>query len=143
MKRSGAAPEALEALIGYRFHDKQLLALALTHVSAVAGARSRAKSYQRLEFLGDRVLGLAIAALLYREFPVADEGDLSKRLTELVRRESCAELAEIWHLGDHVRLGPGETQSGGRHNRAILGDVAEALIGAVFLDGGYEAANAL
>jgi ribonuclease-3 len=143
MKRGGAAPEALEALIGYRFRDKQLLTLALTHVSAVAGPRSRAKSYQRLEFLGDRVLGLAIAALLYRQFPSADEGDLSKRLTELVRRESCAELAEIWCLADHVRLGPSEAQSGGRHNRAILGDVAEALIGAVFLDGGYEAANDL
>ncbi|MBV8448915.1 MAG: ribonuclease III [Hyphomicrobiales bacterium] len=143
MKRGGATPEALEALIGYHFHDKQLLDLALTHVSAVAGARSRAKSYQRLEFLGDRVLGLAIASLLYREFPTADEGDLSKRLAELVRRESCAVIAESWRLGDHIRLGPGETQSGGRHNRAILGDVAEALIGAVFLDGGYEAANAL
>ena len=99
MKRGGATPEELEALIGYRFRDQELLALALTHVSAVAGARSRVKSYQRLEFLGDRVLGLAIAALLYREFPSADEGDLSKRLTELVRRESCAELAEIWRLG--------------------------------------------
>ena len=100
MKRGGAAPEALEALIGYRFRDKQLLTLALTHVSAVAGPRSRAKSYQRLEFLGDRVLGLAIAALLYRQFPSADEGDLSKRLTELVRRESCAELAEsgAWRI---------------------------------------------
>ncbi|MBW0006003.1 MAG: ribonuclease III [Hyphomicrobiales bacterium] len=145
MKRGGgsATPEALEALIGYRFADKELLALALTHVSAVAGARSRVNSYQRLEFLGDRVLGLIIAALLYREFPAAQEGDLSKRLTELVRRESCAELAETWRLGDHIRLGAGEAQSGGRHNRAILGDVAEALIGAVFLDGGYEAANTL
>ncbi|MBV9053364.1 MAG: ribonuclease III, partial [Hyphomicrobiales bacterium] len=100
MKRGGATPEALEALIGYHFHDKQLLDLALTHVSAVAGARSRAKSYQRLEFLGDRVLGLAIASLLYREFPTADEGDLSKRLAELVRRESCAVIAESWRLGD-------------------------------------------
>ena len=74
--------------------------------------RSRVKSYQRLEFLGDRVLGLAIAALLYREFPTADEGDLSKRLTELVRRESCAELAEIWCLGDHIRLGPARRKAG-------------------------------
>jgi ribonuclease III len=143
MKRGGTKPEALEARIGYRFRDQDLLALALTHVSALAGARSRIKSYQRLEFLGDRVLGLVIAALLYREFPAAEEGDLSKRLTELVRRESCAELAETWQLGDHIRLGPGEAQSGGRQNRAILGDVAEALIGAVFLDGGYEAANTL
>ncbi|MFI4996202.1 MAG: ribonuclease III [Hyphomicrobiales bacterium] len=142
MKR-GASPEALEALIGYRFRDRELLALALTHVSAVGSTRSRAKSYQRLEFLGDRVLGLAIAALLYERFPSADEGDLSKRLTELVRRESCAALAECWSLADHIRLGPSELQSGGRQNQAILGDVAEALIGAVFLDGGYGAATAL
>jgi ribonuclease III len=142
MKR-GAGPEALEKLIGYRFSDRSLLILALTHVSAAGGPRLRVKSYQRLEFLGDRVLGLAIAAMLYERFPTAEEGDLSKRLTDLVRRESCAALAEAWSLGDHIRLGPGEAQSGGRQNRAILGDVAEALIGAVFLDGGYEAASAM
>ena len=147
--RRGGSPEALEALIGYTFRDRELLALALTHVSAAGAAGSRAKSssrtksYQRLEFLGDRVLGLAIAALLYERFPSADEGDLSKRLTELVRRESCAALAESWSLAEHIRLGPSEMQSGGRQNQAILGDVAEALIGAVFLDGGYEAASAL
>jgi len=141
--RRGPSPEALEARIGYSFRDKELLTLALTHVSAATGMRSRTQSYQRLEFLGDRVLGLAIAALLYERFPLADEGDLSRRLTELVRRESCAELAELWALAEHIRLGPSEMQSGGRENPAILGDVAEALIGAVFLDGGYEAANAL
>jgi ribonuclease-3 len=141
--RHEASPQPLERLIGYSFRDKELLALALTHVSAVGGSRSRAKSYQRLEFLGDRVLGLAIAALLYERFPSADEGDLSKRLTELVRRESCAALAESWSLAEYIRLGPSETQGGGRRNPAILGDVAEALIGAVFLDGGYEAAARL
>jgi ribonuclease-3 len=138
-----AASQTLEHLIGYSFRDQELLSLALTHVSAVGGSRSRVKSYQRLEFLGDRVLGLAIAALLYARFPAADEGDLSKRLTELVRRESCAALAESWSLAEHIRLGPSEMQSGGRRNQAILGDVAEALIGAVFLDGGYEAAASL
>jgi ribonuclease III len=142
MKRGGGL-EALEARIGYSFSDKSLLTLALTHVSAATGPRTRVKSYQRLEFLGDRVLGLTIAALLYERFPTAEEGDLSKRLTDLVRRESCAALAEAWSLGDHIRLGPGEAQGGGRQNRAILGDVAEALIGAVFLDGGYEAASAM
>lgn len=141
--RRGASPETLESQIGYNFRDKELLALALTHVSAVGGSHSRIKSYQRLEFLGDRVLGLATAALLYRRFPTAEEGDLSKRLAELVRRESCAALAEFWSLGDYIRLGPSEMQSGGRQKPAILGDVAEALIGAVFLDGGYEAAAAL
>ena len=141
--RHMAAPEGLEELIGESFRDKALLALALTHVSAVGAARARIKSYQRLEFLGDRVLGLAIASLLYQRFPAADEGDLSKRLTELVRRESCAALAECWSLADFIRLGPGEMQGGGRRNPAILGDVAEALIGAVFLDGGFEAAARL
>jgi ribonuclease-3 len=141
--RRGASPEGLEARIGYSFRDKELLALALTHVSAVGSSRSRVKSYQRLEFLGDRVLGLAIASLLYERFPAADEGDLSKRLAELVRRESCAALAQSWLLGDYIRLGPSELHGGGRENPAILGDVAEALIGAVFLDGGYEAAAAL
>jgi ribonuclease-3 len=141
--RRAASLEALESLIGYHFRDKELLSLALTHVSAAGASRSRAKSYQRLEFLGDRVLGLATAALLYARFPAADEGDLSKRLTELVRRESCAALAESWSLGEHIRLGPSEMQGGGRQNPAILGDVAEALIGAVFLDGGFEAAAAL
>ncbi|SDR62653.1 ribonuclease-3 [Rhizobiales bacterium GAS113] len=135
--------DTLEAQIGYSFRDKQLLVMALTHVSAVGAARLRIKSYQRLEFLGDRVLGLAIAALLYERFPLAEEGDLSKRLTELVRRESCGALAESWSLGEHMRLGPSEEQSGGRQNPTILGDVAEALIGAVFLDGGYEAASRL
>jgi len=142
MKR-GSELEALEALIGYSFRDKHLLVTALTHVSAVGVARSRSKSYQRLEFLGDRVLGLSIAALLFERFPLADEGDLSRRLTELVRRESCAALAESWSLAEHVRLGLSEEQSGGRQNPTILGDVAEALIGAVFLDGGYEAASRL
>jgi ribonuclease-3 len=143
MMRQEASPQSLESRIGYGFQDKALLALALTHVSAVGGSRSRVKSYQRLEFLGDRVLGLTIAALLYERFPAADEGDLSKRLTELVRRESCAALAESWSLAEYIRLGPSEMQSGGRQNPAILGDVAEALIGAVFLDGGYEAASRL
>ena len=86
--------EALETRIGYVFRDQTLLVLALTHVSAAGAARARVKSYQRLEFLGDRVLGLAIASLLYDNFPSAEEGDLSKRLTDLVRRESCAALAE-------------------------------------------------
>jgi ribonuclease-3 len=142
MKRD-AGLEALEARIGYSFRDRALLVLALTHVSAAGAARARVKSYQRLEFLGDRVLGLAIAALLYEKFPNAEEGDLSKRLTGLVRRESCADFAESWGLAEHIRLGSGEAQSGGRQNPTILGDVAEALIGAVFVDGGYEPAAAL
>jgi ribonuclease-3 len=81
--------------------------------------------------------------MLYAAFPRAPEGELSRRLAELVRRESCAEIAESWDVGPHVRLGAGEALSGERKNQTILADVAEAIIGAVFLDSGYEAARAL
>ncbi len=133
----------LEASIGYRFARPELAATALTHISGVTGANARAASYQRLEFLGDRVLGLAVSAMLYAEFPHAAEGELSRRLADLVRRESCAEVAAEWAVGPHLRLGLGEAQSGGRGRQAILSDVCEALIGAVFIDGGFEAASAL
>ncbi|WP_114943768.1 ribonuclease III [Microvirga calopogonii] len=126
--------------LGYRFERPELLDEALTHVSAPQAA---GQSYQRLEFLGDRVLGLAIAGLLYRKFPGAPEGELSRRLAELVRRESCAEIAIAWDVGPYLKLGAGEAHSGERRNQTILADVCEAIIGAVFLDGGYEAASAL
>ncbi len=132
-------PAALEARIGYAFRDRDGLRLALTHIGA---AGSRTESYQRLEFLGDRVLGLAIAAMLYAAFPEADEGDLSRRLADLVRRETCAEVARDWGVEPHIRLAAGERESAPLR-RAILGDICEAIIGAVFLDGGYLAANAV
>lgn len=140
-RRKPADPAALEGRLGHAFTDGGLLSLALTHVSAPGAAQGT--SYQRLEFLGDRVLGLAIADLLYRAYPGADEGELSRRLAELVRKESCAEVAAAWDLGPHLRLGSGEAHSGGRRNQAILADACEGVIGAVFLDGGYEAARAL
>lgn len=124
----------------YNFQDYELLEEALTHVSA---PKSGGKSYQRLEFLGDRVLGLAIAEILFETFPNAPEGELSRRLAELVRRESCAEIAMTWDVGPHLRLGAGEAHSGERRNQTILADVCEAIIGAIFIDGGYEAAKAL
>jgi ribonuclease-3 len=130
----------LEARLGYCFKDKGLLSLALTHVSA---ATKKTQSYQRLEFLGDRVLGLAVCDLLYRRFPHADEGELSRRLARMVRRETCAAVAVGWDIGPYLRLGGGEVQSGGRHKGAILADVCESLIGAVFLDGGFESAYAV
>ena len=133
----------LEAVIGHSFARTDLLDTALTHISGVSGANARSASYQRLEFLGDRVLGIAVSAMLYAEFPNATEGELSRRLADLVRRESCAEVAAAWDIGPYMRLGPGEALSGGRGRQAILGDVCEAIIGAVFLDGGYEAASAL
>ena len=130
---------ALEKTIGYRFKDRDLLDRSLTHISAIAGG-SRANSYQRLEFLGDHVLGLIISDMLFRAFPKADEGELSRRLADLVRRESCADVARAIELGAALRLGASEANAGGRMRTAILADVCEALVGAVYLDGGYEAA---
>ena len=133
----------LEERLGYRFKDRELLACALTHVSAAGGAAGRSKNYQRLEFLGDRVLGLTIAEMLFTAFPNASEGELSQRLSELVRRDTCADIALAWDVGPYLRLGGGELQSGGRKTRPILAAVCESIIGAVFLDAGYEAAKAL
>jgi ribonuclease III len=127
---------ALETSLGHKFADRDLAHLALTHVSAAA---ARDGSYQRLEFLGDRVLGLVVSEMLYVSFPAADEGELSRRLADLVRRESCAEVAHEWGLENHVRLGESERQSGAKD--AILADICESVIGAVFLDGGYAAAK--
>ena len=141
--RRRRTPPALESSIGYHFEDATLLDHALTHISALTGARNRAGSYQRLEFLGDHVLGLVISDMLFRAFPKADEGELSRRLADLVRKETCAEVARVIDLGAAIRLGPSEVNAGGRARMAILADVCEALIGAVFLDGGYPAAAAL
>lgn len=130
----------LETRVGHVFADKELLSWALTHVSA---ATQRPDSYERLEFLGDRVLGLAVAHMIYEDFPGDSEGELSRRLAALVRKETCAEVAELWGVGPFIRLGDGEAQTGGRKKRAILGDICEAIIGAVFLDGGAAAAEAI
>jgi ribonuclease-3 len=135
-KRRKAAASAVEQAVGYRFKDQELLERSLTHISAVAGG-SRANSYQRLEFLGDHVLGLVISDMLFRTFPKADEGELSRRLADLVRRESCADVARAIDLGAALRLGASEANAGGRLRTAILADVCEALVGAVYLDGGY------
>ncbi|KRE17460.1 ribonuclease [Bosea sp. Root381] len=136
------APETsrLQATLGHVFTDQSLLATALTHMSAEG---SRLQSYQRLEFLGDRVLGLSVADMLFERYPQAEEGDLSRRLADLVRKETCAEVAIAWNLGSFMRLGEGEILGGARKNKAILADACEAIIGAVFIDGGYPAARAL
>ena len=114
------ATTALETAIGYEFKDRDLLERALTHISALGGG-SRTGSYQRLEFLGDHVLGLIISDMLFRAFPKADEGELSRRLADLVRRESCAEVARSIALGDALRLGTSENQrqAGGRAPRSL------------------------
>ena len=135
-----AAATPLEQTIGYRFSDAALLERALTHISALKGAQGRTGSYQRLEFLGDHVLGLAISEMLFEAFPKADEGELSRRLADLVRRETCADVARVMDLGASLRLGASESRAGGHSRIAILADVCESLIGAIFLDGGYKSA---
>jgi ribonuclease III len=140
MTRQDRNLKALEERIGHVFTDGKLIAAALTHVSAATG-RTR-ETYQRLEFLGDRVLGLAVSEMLYKAFPEADEGELSRRLAGLVRKESCAEAALAWGVEPYIRLGDSEKQTGAA-NMAILGDVCESIIGAVFLDAGYGAAKAM
>src|SRR6202040_1480758 len=140
MARQVQDVRAVEARIGHVFADRNLIAVALTHVSAAAG--SKRETYQRLEFLGDRVLGLAVSEMLYEAFPEADEGELSRRLAGLVRKESCAEAALTWGVEPYIRLGDSEKQAGAA-NMAILGDVCESIIGAVFLDAGYGAAKAI
>jgi ribonuclease-3 len=142
-KRRPRRVPALEQRIGYRFSNPPLLDHALTHISSLSGARNRAGSYQRLEFLGDHVLGLVVSDMLFRAFPKADEGELSRRLADLVRKEACAEVAREIDLGASIKLGSSEANAGGRARTAILADVCEALIGAVFVDGGYPAAAAL
>jgi len=142
MSRKAKDWGALEERIGYRFSDRVLLERAMTHISALSGS-ARVNSYQRLEFLGDHVLGLVISDMLYKAYQKANEGELSRRLADLVRKETCADVAKAMDLGPALKLGSSESQAGGRLRTTILADVCEALIGAVFLDGGYAAAEAL
>jgi ribonuclease-3 len=127
----------LEERIGYRFRNRLLLHEALTHASALNGQKGLA-NYERLEFLGDRVLGLAMAEHLYQAYPQAPEGELARRFNCLVRKETCAEVAEELELGPFIKLGDSEALAGGRRKRTILGDACEALLAAVYLDGGWE-----
>jgi len=123
------------ARLGHRFADPAVLEAALTHRSAGK------TNYERLEFLGDAVLTLVVTALLYREFPVADEGDLSRYRAALVSGSTLAALASELGLGEQLRLGGGELKSGGFRRGSILADAFEGVIGAIFVDGGFEAAR--
>ncbi len=143
-RRSGKSDLAdLEARIGHAFTNRALLEEALTHTSMTRPADGRIVNYQRLEFLGDRVLGLMAADALFRRFPDSKEGELSRRLSELVRRETCAQVAENWDVGPHILFGPGVARTASRNNRSILADICESVIGAVYVDGGFEAAKAV
>ena len=131
---------AIELRLGHQFADLSLLTTAFTHVSALKSSRGRSDSYQRLEFLGDHVLGLVVSDMLYRAFPKADEGELSKRLADLVRKETCIDVAKSLDLLEGIKLGAVGAGAGARLRRSVLGDICEAVIGAVYLDGGYAAA---
>jgi ribonuclease-3 len=138
---TGADPQRLEETLGHAFSDKELLALALTHASATNGGDA-GKTYQRLEFLGDRVLGLVVADMLVERFPDAPEGELSRRLSRLVSRDTCAEVAETMQLAMYLKVGGGKK---GRSpaTQGVLADVCEAVIAAVYRDGGLEAARSM
>ena len=123
--------------LGYEFSDPGLLERALTHKSRSA------QNFERLEFLGDAVLGLVIAEALHQQEPEADEGDLSRMRARLVRRETLAELARGLGVGDRLLLGGGERRSGGHQRRSTMADAMEAIYGAVYLDGGYAAVRQL
>ncbi|MDJ0627513.1 MAG: ribonuclease III [Rhodobacter sp.] len=124
--------------LGHSFANPELLQRALTHGSMSSPTRP---DNQRLEFLGDRVLGLVMAEALLSLDPGANEGQLAPRFNALVRKEACAAVAQHLQLGDVLRLGRSETMSGGRRKQALLGDAMEAVIAAVYLDAGFEAAR--
>ena len=131
----------LETAIGYRFHNISLLQNALTH-SSYANERwhNSLLSNERLEFLGDSILGMLVAEYLYRNFPDRPEGELTRMRADMVCEKTLAAVANSIHLGDHLLLGHGEGQGGGRTRDSILADAVESVIAASFLDGGMEAA---
>lgn len=131
---------AFSARLGHDFADPALLVRALTHGSLSSATRP---DNQRLEFLGDRVLGLTIAEALLKADRTATEGQLAPRLNALVRGETCAEIARQIGLGDVLKLGRSEMMTGGRRKDALLGDAMEAVIAAVYLDAGFETARAV
>jgi ribonuclease-3 len=130
----------LEARLGYAFKDRTLLKKALTHAS-VRQASIKRRDNERLEFLGDRVLGLAVAELLSEVYPTASEGDLARLYNRLVRGGTCAEVARALDLGAALVLSESEAGSGGREKETILADASEALLGAIFLEAGYAKAR--
>ena len=138
--RLSADLKAFEAQIGHVFAKPELLVRAVTHASISSTTRP---DNQRLEFLGDRVLGLVMAEALLSADTGATEGQLAPRFNALVRKETCADVAREIRLGEVMKLGRSEMLSGGRRKEALLGDALEALIAAVYLDGGFDAAKAL
>jgi ribonuclease-3 len=138
--RLAADLSAFAARIGHAFSQPDLLVRAVTHSSLSSSTRP---SNERLEFLGDRVLGLSIATALFQSDDRAAEGQLAPRFNALVRQETCADVAREIGLGEVLKLGRSEMMSGGRRKEALLGDAMEAVIAAIYLDAGFEAARAV
>lgn len=134
-KQTGEYAELYE-ILGYKFKDSGLLREALTHPSLEGSP-----NYQRMEFVGDRVLGLTIAAWMYELYPGVDEGGLASRHTNLVRREACATVGNDLVLGRFIHMAKSSEDTGGRNRDTILSDACEAVIGAIYLDAGYETAE--
>jgi ribonuclease-3 len=133
--------DELQKRLGYSFRDPGLLRLALTHPSVAHEQSAPIQTNQRLEFLGDAVLQLVLTRELYQKFPGFGEGPLTKARAQLVNRRSLADQARQLGLGGHLILSRGEENSGGRERLSALADTFEALLGAIFLDGGFEAAR--
>ena len=130
----------LEKRLGYRFKDQALLERALTHAS-VKGSKNARADNERLEFIGDRVLGLAIVEVLNTAFPNASEGELARRYNRLVKGETCAKVGRELGLGAFMVLSESEAESGGRHKPTILADAVEAVLGAIFIEAGFNKAR--
>ena len=128
----------LETALGYRFKDRKLLERALTHASVRSNSASRLDN-ERLEFLGDRVLGLAVAEMLHHSLPDHSEGELARYFNRLVRGAACAAVGREADIGKHLILSDSEAESGGRDKDTILANAVEALLGAVFVEGGFDA----
>lgn len=133
--------EAIEAALGYTFKDKLRLQRAMTHPSALSSAEAVRHSNQRLEFLGDRVLGLVIAERLFERYPAEREGDLAPRLNRLVNKGACANAVRQIGIADHIIMADNEIRAGGRERDSTLGDICESVIAAIYLDGGLKAAR--
>lgn len=138
MVTARAKANALAERIGHRFAKPELLDQALTHASARATGRG---NNERMEFLGDRVLGLVIAEMLFEQFPDEPEGNLARRFNAMVRLDTCADVARDIGLSEAIRTAPPEDHAKLKENRTVLGDACEALIAALYLDGGLAAAG--
>lgn len=136
-----SAYDELQQKLGYTFRDLELLKLALTHPSVAHEQGTQIQTNQRLEFLGDAVLQLVLTRELYEKYPAYDEGPLTKARAKLVNRQTLADHGAVVNLGAHLILSRGEETHGGRERPSALADAYEALVGAVFLDGGFDAAR--